>query len=46
MQRIGMTRDVDGDFDHPALPEGNPLRRHLLYRISAPSAQVPPSVAS
>ena len=33
MERIGMTRDPAGDFDHPRLPEGNPLRRHVLYRI-------------
>ena len=44
MERIGMTRDAGGDFDHPALPEGSPLRRHVLYRISAPSSQVAPSV--
>ncbi|MEZ0070797.1 GNAT family N-acetyltransferase [Planotetraspora sp. GP83] len=35
MRRIGMTRDAAGDFDHPVLPEGSPLRRHVLYRISA-----------
>lgn len=29
MQRIGMQRV--GEFDHPALPEGHRLRRHLLY---------------
>ena len=34
MERIGMTRDPNGDFDHPRLAEGDPLRRHLLYRIS------------
>jgi RimJ/RimL family protein N-acetyltransferase len=47
MERIGMTRDAGGDFDHPALPEGSPLRRHVLYRISAPAAaaHVAPSVA-
>ncbi|MBN9021221.1 MAG: GNAT family N-acetyltransferase [Rhizobiales bacterium] len=33
MERIGMTRDAAGDFDHPALPEGSPLRRHVLYRL-------------
>jgi RimJ/RimL family protein N-acetyltransferase len=33
MERIGMTRSADDDFDHPALPEGHPLRRHVLYRI-------------
>jgi RimJ/RimL family protein N-acetyltransferase len=38
MTRVGMTRDLEGDFDHPSLPEGSPLRRHVLYRISAPSS--------
>lgn len=33
MQRIGMV-DAGEDFDHPALPEGHPLRRHCLYRIT------------
>ena len=33
MERLGMTRDPDDDFDHPRLPEGNPLRRHVLYRL-------------
>ena len=32
MERIGMTRRPADDFDHPALPEGHPLRRHVLYR--------------
>jgi RimJ/RimL family protein N-acetyltransferase len=32
MERIGMTRAPADDFDHPALPEGHPLRRHVLYR--------------
>jgi RimJ/RimL family protein N-acetyltransferase len=32
MERIGMVRDPLDDFDHPALPEGDPLRRHVLYR--------------
>ena len=35
MQKIGMARDVDGDFDHPGVPEGSPLRPHVLYRITA-----------
>jgi len=34
MERIGMQRDLQGDFDHPGLPEEHPLRRHVLYRIS------------
>jgi RimJ/RimL family protein N-acetyltransferase len=33
MERIGMTNDPDEDFDHPRLPDGHPLRRHVLYRI-------------
>jgi len=32
MEKIGMTRDPADDFDHPALPEGHRLRRHVLYR--------------
>ena len=33
MQRIGMTHDPGDDFDHPRMPEGHPLRRHVLYRM-------------
>lgn len=33
MQRLGMTHDPAGDFDHPALPKGHRLERHVLYRI-------------
>ncbi|NTV73764.1 MAG: GNAT family N-acetyltransferase [Holophaga sp.] len=32
MEKIGMTRDPLDDFDHPKVPEGHPLRRHVLYR--------------
>ena len=31
MQRLGMTRSIE--FDHPAVPEGHALRRHVLYRL-------------
>ena len=34
MERIGMTHDPRDDFDHPLLPEGHPLRRHVLYRLA------------
>lgn len=34
MEQIGMTRDPADDFDHPAVAEGHPLRRHVLYRIA------------
>lgn len=33
MERIGMQRDLEGDFDHPRVPEGHPLQRHVLYRL-------------
>jgi RimJ/RimL family protein N-acetyltransferase len=33
MERLGMTRDPADDFDHPRLPVGHHLRRHLLYRL-------------
>lgn len=32
MERIGMTRDPREDFEHPGLPQGHPLRPHVLYR--------------
>lgn len=35
MSRIGMTRDPADDFDHPLVPEGSRLRRHVLYRLPA-----------
>jgi RimJ/RimL family protein N-acetyltransferase len=43
MERIGMVHDPGGDFDHPLVAEGSPLRRHVLYRVSA--SQVRPTVA-
>jgi RimJ/RimL family protein N-acetyltransferase len=33
MARVGMQRDPREDFDHPMLPEGDPLRLHVLYRL-------------
>lgn len=48
MERLGFSRDPGGDFDHPALAAGHPLRRHVLYRkgrdrhagpLRAPSAE-------
>lgn len=32
MERIGMSNSGQ-DFDHPAVVEGHPLRRHCLYRV-------------
>ena len=33
MERIGMQRDFAGNFDHPRIPQGHALRRHVLYRL-------------
>ena len=33
MEKLGMTRSLDDDFDHPRVTPGHPLRRHVLYRI-------------
>jgi ribosomal-protein-alanine N-acetyltransferase len=34
MDRLGMTHDQTDDFEHPMLPEGHPIRPHVLYRLS------------
>jgi ribosomal-protein-alanine N-acetyltransferase len=38
MERIGMTHDGEGDFDHPGVPEDSPVRRHVLYRLARPAS--------
>ena len=38
MTRLGMCRDPSEDFDHPRLPPGHPLSRHVLYRLGRPPA--------
>jgi len=35
MERLGFVHDVANDFEHPAIPEGHELRRHVLYRKKA-----------
>jgi RimJ/RimL family protein N-acetyltransferase len=34
IERIGMTRDIKGDFLHPKLESNHPLAKHVLYRIT------------
>ncbi len=34
MERLGMRRHADLDFDHPKLAEGDPLRPHVTYSIA------------
>ena len=38
MTKLGMT--FSGEFDHPGVAEGHPLRRHLLYRITRGALRV------
>jgi RimJ/RimL family protein N-acetyltransferase len=35
MRKLGMTHDPADDFDHPRVPDGHPLERHVLYRMTA-----------
>ena len=32
MEKLGMTRDLNGDFDNPRVPFGHRIRPHVLYR--------------
>lgn len=38
MERLGMTHDPADDFDNPRVPDGSPLRRHVLYRLARPGS--------
>lgn len=33
MEKIGLKRDIGGDFDYPTLKKGHPLGRFVLYRL-------------
>jgi RimJ/RimL family protein N-acetyltransferase len=34
MERLGMVRDLKGDFHHPRVPLDHPLSLHVLYRMT------------
>jgi RimJ/RimL family protein N-acetyltransferase len=34
MRKLGMRRRADLDFDHPRLPEGSELRRHVVFSLA------------
>jgi len=34
MEKVGMHQSSSEDFDDPSLPDGHPLQRHVLYRLS------------
>ena len=36
MDKLGMARNPAEDFDHPAVADDSPLKRHILYRIHRP----------
>ncbi|MBO9713764.1 GNAT family N-acetyltransferase [Sphingomonas sp.] len=36
MERLGMVRAPEDDFDHPNLPDDSPLKAHVTYRIRRP----------
>ena len=36
MDRLGMVRAADQDFDHPKVPPDSALRPHITYRIKKP----------
>jgi ribosomal-protein-alanine N-acetyltransferase len=33
MEKIGMVRDADRDFDHPRIAEESPVRRQVVYVV-------------
>jgi RimJ/RimL family protein N-acetyltransferase len=37
MERLGLTRTPERDFDHPTLAEDHPLRRHVVYVAPRPT---------
>ena len=34
MRKLGMTHHSDDDFNHLRIPDGHPLERHVLYRLT------------
>jgi RimJ/RimL family protein N-acetyltransferase len=39
MEKIGMKHLQELAFDHPRIPQGHPLRAHVLYALSSPQPQ-------
>ncbi len=35
MERLGLVRRGDLDFDHPRVADGSPLKRHIVYEAAA-----------
>ena len=45
MRRIGMAPDPARDFDHPKLPAGHPLLRHVVFAAKRPAPSQPVGAA-
>jgi ribosomal-protein-alanine N-acetyltransferase len=43
MENLDMTHNPEDDFDHPRLPPGHPLRKHVLYRLRKSPSELPHS---
>jgi RimJ/RimL family protein N-acetyltransferase len=43
MEKLDLTRDATADFGHPSVPAGDPLRPHVLYRLSVDRQRGVPS---
>jgi hypothetical protein len=35
MERLGLVRRGDLDFDHPRVADSSPLKRHIVYETAA-----------
>jgi len=44
MERLGFTRNESEDFLHPLIPEGSPVRLHVLYRKPNQGAGIQPRI--
>jgi 3-dehydroquinate dehydratase/shikimate dehydrogenase len=40
MEKIGLKRDLEGDFYHPLLPKEHKLALHILYRLQNPNKKL------
>jgi RimJ/RimL family protein N-acetyltransferase len=40
MEKIGLKRDINGDFEHHEIDTGHRLSRHILYRLSVEDFKV------
>ena len=38
MERLNFQRDLAGDFEHPSILVGHPIRPHVLYRLPSPQS--------